>query len=401
MFKGEKMSEKNLDFDQIIDRRGTGCLKYDFAKKMCKPEGVLPLWVADMDFQISSYVQEALQNQVSHGIYGYSERSDGYFPAVADWMWRHHGWKVYEKWLVMTPGVVYALAMAVQAFTKPGETVLIQQPVYYPFAGVIRDNGRQMVTNTLVYDGQGHYSMDLEDLERKLSREDVTLMIFCSPHNPVGRVWDEQELIAVAQLCKTYGVILVSDEIHQDFAWEKKHHVLVSLKEEYQDFVITATAPSKTFNIAGLQASNIFIPNRQLRRQFVGAIKASGYSQLNAAALVAAEAAYAHGEEWYQAMRSYVKANIEFAERFFKKELPGLSMVWPEGTYLVWFDCRGLGLPEPELERWILEDAGLWLDGGGMFGEGGSGFQRINVACPRKTLELALNRLKKAYEKMV
>jgi cystathionine beta-lyase len=315
-------------------------------------------------------------------------------------MWQHHGWRVDEKWLVTTPGVVFALAMAVQAFTEPGEAVLIQQPVYYPFAGVIEDNGRRMVTNTLVYDGKGHYSMDLDDLEQKLSGEDVKLMILCSPHNPVGRVWDAGELTAVAELCKAHGVILVSDEIHQDFAWEKKHQVLVNLKEEYQDFVITATAPSKTFNIAGLQVSNIFIPNRKLKRQFVDAINASGYSQLNGAGLVAAEAAYAHGEEWYQAMRSYVKANIDFAEQFFQKELPGLTLIRPEGTYLVWFDCRGLGLSERELERWIVEDAGLWLDGGAMFGEGGSGFQRINVACPRKILENALKNLKKALDKV-
>jgi cystathionine beta-lyase len=394
------MSEKNLDFDRIIDRHGTGSLKYDFAKKRGKPEGVLPLWVADMDFQISSYVQEALIRQASHGIYGYSERSDGYFPAVAGWMREHHGWEVSEKWLVTTPGIVFALAMAVQAFTNPGEAVLIQQPVYYPFAGVIRDNGRTLVNNTLVYDGQGRYSMDLADLEQKLSREDVKLMLLCSPHNPVGRVWEAEELTAVADLCKTYGVILVSDEIHQDFAWEKKHHVLVNLKEEYQDFVITATAPSKTFNIAGLQASNIFIPNRELKRRFLSAIDASGYSQLNGAGLVAAETAYAKGEEWYQAMRSYVKANIDFTEQFFREQLPGLHMIVPEGTYLIWFDCRSLGLSEPQLERWIVEEAGLWLDGGKMFGEGGSGFQRINVACPRKTLELALNNLKKALDKV-
>jgi cystathionine beta-lyase len=393
------MSEKNLDFDRIIDRRGTGSLKYDFAKKRGKPEDILPLWVADMDFQISSYVQEALIRQATHGIYGYSECSDGYFPAVADWMRKHHDWMVSEKWMVRTPGVVFALAMAVQAFTKPGESVLIQQPVYYPFAGVIKDNGRQMVTNTLVYDGKGHYSMDLADLEQKLSREDVKLMLLCSPHNPVGRVWDAQELTAVADLCKRYGVILVSDEIHQDFAWEKKHQVLVNLKEEYQDFVITATAPSKTFNIAGLQVSNIFIPNQKLKKQFLAVINASGYSQLNGAGLVAAETAYARGEEWYQAMRAYVMANIDFTEQFFRENLPGLHMIRPEGTYLVWFDCRELGLSEQKLEQWIVKGAGLWLDGGAMFGEGGSGFQRMNVACPRETLELALNALKTALHK--
>jgi cystathionine beta-lyase len=390
------MGEKNLDFDSIIDRRETGSIKYDFSKKRGKTEDILSLWVADMDFQVSSYVQEALIAQAQHGIYGYNNRREGYFAAVADWMWRHHDWEVSEKWLVTTPGVVYALAMAVQAFTKPGESVLIQQPVYYPFANVIHDNGRQMVTNTLLYDRQGHYTMDFDDLERKLSAKDVKLMILCSPHNPVGRVWDVQELVSVAELCKKYGVILVCDEIHQDFVWEKQHQVLVNLKETYQDFVITATAPSKTFNIAGLQTSNIFIPNRQLKRQFVGAMKASGYSEPNAAGLVAAQAAYAHGEEWYQAMCAYVKANIDFTERFFAEELPQLHMVPTEGTYLVWVDCRDLGLSDSELERLILQDAGLWLDAGTMFGEGGSGFQRINVACPKKTLEQALGKLKKA-----
>jgi cystathionine beta-lyase len=392
------MAERNLDFDTVIDRRNTSCLKFDFAKKRGMPEDILPLWVADMDFKTSSYVQDALAAQAEHGIYGYTESTDSYFEAVHDWILQHHDWAVSEKWLVKTPGIVYALAMAVQAFTEKGDAVLIQQPVYYPFSGVIRDNGRRIVSNSLIYDGNGGYTMDFEDFEKKIVEEKIKLFFLCNPHNPVGRVWNRDELEKVGDICEKHGVIVVSDEIHADFVWEKKHLVLANLKESYKDFVITATAPSKTFNIAGLQVSNLFIPNPELKKKLIGAINASGYSQLNAAGLIAAEAAYRHGEEWYQAMKAYVKSNIAYTSQYLKENLPKLRMLEPEGTYLVWIDCRGLGLSNQQLEDLIVKKAGLWLDSGIIFGDDGRGFQRINVACPRATLTLALEKLEKAVK---
>lgn len=390
------MAERNLDFDRIIDRRNTGSLKYDFAVKRRMPEGILPLWVADMDFAISSYIQEALIAQAQHGIYGYNESRESYFEAVRDWMASHHGWRVEEKWLIKTPGVVFALAMAVKAYTQPGDGVLIQRPVYYPFYEVIRENDRNVVDNTLVQGEDGRYHMDLADLERKLAQERVKLFILCNPHNPVGRVWSDKELRAVGELCRKHEVIVVSDEIHQDFVFQGRHQVFAALGKEYEDISVICTAPSKTFNLAGLQISNIFIPNAELRKKFRHQVDAAGYSQVNGAGLVACEAAYRQGEEWYQAVKKYIWDNICYMERFLRERIPLLRMQKPEGTYLVWIDCRGLQLSPEELEKLIIHRAGLWLDGGGMFGPSGEGFQRINAACPRATLTKALEKLEAA-----
>lgn len=246
------MAEKNLDFDTVIDRTHTNSLKYDFAVQRGKPKDVLPLWVADMDFQVSSYIQEALADSVAHGIFGYSEADGSYFEAVAGWMERHYGWNVEEPWLVKTPGIVFALTQAVRAFTEPGDAVLLQQPVYYPFSQVIRDNGRKVVDNTLVQGEDGRYRIDFADFEEKMRSCKVKLFFLCNPHNPVGRVWTREELLRLGDICEKYGVIVVSDEIHADFVFEGSHQVLAGLKESYRKFVVTCTAPSKTFNLAGL-----------------------------------------------------------------------------------------------------------------------------------------------------
>ena len=290
------MSERNLDFDTPVERKGTDCLKYDFAVERGMPADILPLWVADMDFRISSYIQDALAAQAAHGIYGYSDSKEDYFAAVRDWMKKKHGWQVEEKWLVKTPGVVFALAMAVRAFTKEGEAVMIQQPVYYPFSSVIKDNGRKLVSNTLVQKEDGHYEMDLADFERKVKEEKVKLFFLCNPHNPVGRVWDRESLLEIGRICVENHVVVVSDEIHADFIFEGTHQVFADLSDKIRDISVTCTAPSKTFNIAGLQVSNIFIANDSLRRRFVKEISAAGYSQVNASGLVACRTAYAQGE---------------------------------------------------------------------------------------------------------
>ena len=393
------MAERNLDFDKIIDRTNTDSLKYDFAIERGMPKGILPLWVADMDFQTSSYILDAIEERNNHGIFGYSDTKDDYFEAVSSWMDRRHGWKISKEWMVTTPGVVFALAMAVRAFTNVGDAVLIQQPVYYPFSRVIKDNKRKLVVSDVVHRDDNRYHMDLEDVERKIVEENVKMLMLCSPHNPVSRVWSKEELCALGDICLKHNVIIMSDEIHADFVYDdNKHYVLADLDERYADITITATAPSKTFNIAGLQVSNVFISNEDMRNRFEEEIAAAGYSQINSLGIVACRAAYKHGEEWYQAMLKYVKANIDFVDEYLKANIPSLKMVKAEGTYLVWIDCRELGLSDKELDDLVINKAGLWLDGGTMFGESGSGYQRINVACPRKTLENALDKLKVAIE---
>lgn len=390
------MAERNLDFDTVIDRKNTYSLKYDAAKQRNLPKDLLPLWVADMDFQVSSYIQDAVLRQTQHGIFGYSEVQEDYFEVLQKWMKRHYDWQIDSRWLVKTPGIVFALAMAVKAFTSPGDSVLIQQPVYYPFSEVIADNQRRVVSNTLIQEESGRYVMDFEDFEEKIVREKIKLFFLCNPHNPVGRVWTKEELTTLGDICYRHHVLVVSDEIHADFVFRGKHQVFAGLKEEYREISITATSPSKTFNIAGLQVSNIFIPNPQLRSQFVKQIDAAGYSQLNVLGLVAAKVAYEFGEEWYQAMLKYVGDNIAYATNYLKERLPEIKFTQQEGTYLLWLDFRPLKLSESQLEELIIKKAKLQLDSGRMFGVTGSGFQRINIACPRETLKEALTRLERA-----
>lgn len=388
------MSERNLDFDKVIDRRNTRCLKYDFAKRRGMPEDVLPLWVADMDFATSSYIEDALIERARHGIFGYSEVQTPYFEILANWMKKHHNWDVQEKWLIKTPGVVFALAMAVKAYTKIGESVLIQTPVYYPFYEVIRDNGRKIVENELYLGDDNRYHINFEDFEKKIISEKVRLFILCSPHNPVGRVWTAEELVKLGDICVKHSVIVVSDEIHADFVFKGRHHVFASLKKEFENISVICTSASKTFNLAGLMMSNIFIPNHELKRKFRKELDAAGTSQLGIMGLVAAEAAYSYGEEWYRSMIEYVRENIEFAKEYIAENIPDVSMIDIEGTYLVWLDFRKTRLSTEELDRRIIHNAKLWLDSGKIFGKCGGGFQRINVACPRSILKEALDRIK-------
>ena len=390
------MAERNLDFDTVIERRNTRSLKYDFAVERGMSEDILPMWVADMDFKTSSYIEDALAERVREGVFGYSEVKTPYFEIVRDWMVKRHGWQPQEEWLVKTPGVVTALAMAVKAYTEPGDAVLIQLPVYYPFAEVIEDNGRRVVSNTLYRGEDNRYHMDFEDFEEKIVQHKVKLFLLCNPHNPVGRVWTAEELTRLGDLCVKHGVIVVSDEIHEDFVFQGKHQVFAGLKMEYEERCIVCTSPSKTFNLATMVLSNIFIPNRDLRKRFRKQLDAAGISQLGVMGLIACETAYSRGEEWYLAMHAYVRGNIVYVKNYVEQNLPCVTMTEHEGTYLVWLDFSGTGLSETKLEDMIVNRAKLWLDGGTMFGESGKGFQRINVACPRSILEEAMGRLKKA-----
>ena len=389
------MPERNLNFDEIIERKGTDCLKYDFAVKRGKPEDVLPFWVADMDFRTTSYVEDALIERAKHGIFGYSESQEDYFRAIAGWMHRRHDWDVEPDWLIKTPGVVFALAMAVKAFTEAGDCVLIQQPVYYPFSEVIQDNGRVVVSNDLYLGTDNRYHMDLEDFEQKIVEHHVKLFLLCNPHNPSGRVFTREELTGMGEICLKHGVTVVCDEIHNDFVFQGEHTVFASIKKEYADISVTCTSPSKTFNLASMLISNIFIPNEKLRQRFQHEVNAAGISQLSVLGLVATQAAYEHGDEWYEKMMAYVKSNIDYARNYVEEYLPGVKMINGEGTYLVWLDFRGTGIETEELDRRIIYDAKLWLDSGKIFGKTGEGFQRINVAAPRKTITECFERIRK------
>lgn len=392
------MAERNLDFDRIIDRKNTRCLKYDFAVKRGMPEDVLPLWVADMDFETSSYIEDALTERVKEGIFGYSDVQTPYFEIIRDWMIRHHDWEPQEKWLIKTPGVVFALAMAVKAYTDSGDKVLLQQPVYYPFSEVITDNGREVVSNDLVLTVDGTYKIDFADFEQKIIANGIKLFLLCSPHNPVGRVWTKEELEKIGDICVKHGVTVVSDEIHNDFIWEGTHTVFAGIKKEFADISVTCTSPSKTFNLASMLISNIFIPNQILRRKFCKEMDRAGISQLSVLGLVATEAAYAHGDEWYAAMKNYVRDNIAFARAYVEENLPGVRMIDTQGTYLIWLDFRQTGLTVEQLDHKIIYEAGLWLDSGKIFGKTGEGFERINVACPRAVLQEALDRIRSILE---
>lgn len=384
------------DFDNLIDRKNTNCIKYDFAKERGKKEDLIPLWVADMDFITPPQVIETLVNVSKHGIFGYSEVKEDYFLVLKKWFAKHYSWDISPAWLVKTPGVVFAISMAVRAFTQEGDGVIIQRPVYYPFSESINSNNRNLINNPLVYEN-GEYHIDYEDFEQKIIENKVKLFILCNPHNPVGRVWTREELIRLGDICVKHHVIVVSDEIHADFIHPGfKHLVFANLKPEFADITVTCTAPSKTFNLAGLQVSNNFIINHNLKIAFKKEIIKSGYSQLNTMGLYACKAAYEFGEEWLEELKDYLHKNLEYVSAFLEKELPMLHLVKPQGTYLLWIDFRSLNLSEADLEAFVTDQAKLWLDGGTMFGPEGLGFQRINMACPRSILEKALNQLKDA-----
>ena len=388
-----------VDFDTVPNRRGTNCFKYDFAREMGMPEDVLPLWVADMDFPTAPAVLERLHALAEHGIFGYTGVKDAYFSAVHNWYAQRFSWETQRSWLVTTPGVVFAIAIAIRAFTQKGDAILIQQPVYYPFANKVTENDRQLVVNPLVLKN-GRYEMDFADMERKIVDYHVKMLLLCSPHNPVGRVWTKEELLRVGEICQKHGVLVVSDEIHADFTYAgHTHHVFASVKSEFADFTITCTAPSKTFNLAGLQNSNIFIPNRQLRHAYKKELSACGCGGTNCMGMAACQAAYEAGADWLEQLKQYLAGNLAYVRQFLREKLPDIALIEPEGTYLVWLDLRKLGLTEQQQRQLIVQDAKLWLDTGTLFGQGGEGFERINIACPRTTIEQAMQRLEHAVHK--
>ena len=384
------------DFEQQINRLNTDSVKWNALKAVYDAEDILPMWIADMDFASPPEIQEALRKRVDHGLFGYGIASDDMKTAVKDWMKNRFSWEILEEWLLPSSGVVSAIAFSIQALTEEGDKVLIQPPVYSPFYSMISSNNRELVKNSLVLKN-GKYEIDFIDFEEKL-KTGVKLFILCSPHNPVGRVWSNEELEKIGELCERYGVYIVSDEIHADLIYEpNKHHSIASINSELQDRTITCIAPSKTFNIPGLQASIMIIPNEEIRKKIQNVQEKIAFHGLNIFGNTAIEAAYKFGEGWLEELLVYLKENIKYTVKFIEAELPELNVIQPEGTYLVWIDCRGLGLSENELNDQLIQKGKLALVAGSNYGEEGTGFIRMNIACPRKMLDDALQRLKVAF----
>ncbi|NLE24403.1 MAG: pyridoxal phosphate-dependent aminotransferase [Clostridiaceae bacterium] len=386
-------------FDEIIERQNTDSLKWDYRKQRFGKEDILPMWVADMDFKSPAPISVALIRRVEHGVYGYTQVSDRLSDALSGWLKKRHDWLIDKSWLVYSPGVVTSVNTAILAYTDPGDRVLMQTPIYYPFYSSIRDNERELVVNPL-RNNNGYYDIDFADLEKKLA-DNVRLMILCSPHNPIGRVWKLHELQEVLRLCRKYDVILVSDEIHSDLVFKGHKHIpIASLSEEAKKSCVTLMSPTKTFNIAGLSVSYAIIPDTELQKKFKSTINKNGADMLNIFGLEAASAAYTYCEDWLNELLVYLEDNLDMLVDYFKNNIPQIKVIRPEATYLAWLDCNELPVPAKKLKDFFVNRAGVGLNDGITFGEEGNGFQRINFACPRQILLEGLERINKAVREL-
>jgi len=385
----------SFDFDTVLDRRHTHSLKWDQTETMFGLRDVIPMWVADMDFAAPPAVVNAVTRRAAHGAYGYASTPESFWQSVIGWFRDRHRWEVERSWLARAPGVVPAVSLCVNAFTRPGDGIIVQTPVYYPFFRAVEDNGRRLLRNPLVVEG-GRYRMDLDGLDR-LVDADTRMLILCSPHNPVGRVWTREELERLGELCERRNLTVLSDEIHMDLTLGGRRHVpFASISPALADRTISCVAPSKTFNLASLCMSIVVASNASLLARYQAQFEAAGLIIGSLFGTVALEAAYRTGAPWLDALLSYLEGNVEFAERFISGRLPRIAFVRPEGTYLALLDCRGLGLPQKELDDFFLRKAGVYFDSGPWFGDELQGFERINLACPRKTLTEALERIERA-----
>lgn len=397
MASTERKRPMRYDFETLIPRKNFGSRKWNemVAHNPEAGEDVIPLSVADMEFKNPPELAEGLKNYIDHSILGYTLPTDAYYQSVARWMKTRHEWEIEPEWLVQAPGVVTALYCIVNTFTEPGDGIIIMEPVYYPFSAAIKQNGRTLVNNALLYDGKG-YSIDFEDLEQKAKDPKTKMLILCSPHNPVGRVWTREELEKVGRICIDNGVLVVSDEIHLDFVLTgHRHTVFANISQEFAQHSIICTAPSKTFNIAGLKISNLVIPNAKMREKLME--KCMRYLSSNAIGIQACRICYDQCGSWKDEMLCMIEHNYQEVKGFIEKNLPKIKVIELQGTYLLWLDCTALGLSKEKLEE-LTRSAGLYLDEGYLFGESGTGFERINLACPTRYLLSAMKRFQKAVD---
>jgi cystathionine beta-lyase len=384
------------DFDRIIDRRNTESVKWDILEETFGDKEVIPMWVADMDFETAKPISDAIKKRAEHTIFGYSIKGRGYYDAVINWMKKRHNWDVKKEWISYTPGIVPALSYIVRTFAQPGDEVIIQTPVYHPFYSTIKNNGYTIVKNPLLYKN-GNYKMNLEDLTKKITPR-TRLLILCNPHNPVGRVWSKEELTELGQICIKNNILIVSDEIHFDLIYKgSQHTVFASISEEFAQNSIICTAPTKTFNMAGLQVSNVIIPNDRLGKMFKVTLENYAANEANAFASVALIAAYSEGEEWLVQLLEYLEGNLNFLMSFFEERIPKIKVIRPQGTYLVWLDCSALNMTSQSLKEFFIMKSKVGFNDGIIFGEEGDQFQRINIACQRSILKEALERIERAY----
>lgn len=389
------MKDTLYDFDAVLERGGTDCVKYDLRKETFGKEEVLPMWVADMDFATPDFITKAIAERTLHPVYGYSVMSDEYYNSIIQWVKARHLWEIQRDWISFTPGVVPAVNFAIHAFTNEGDGIIIQPPVYFPFADSIKQNNRKVLENQLLLK-DGRYTIDFDDLEKKAG--EAKMILLSSPHNPVGRCWSPEELKKLGEICVRNQVIIISDEIHNDLIIPGHRHTpTASLSDEIAEMTITCIAPSKTFNLAGLSTSSVIIQNSALREKFVKFSKQIHISHGNLFGYVASVAAYQAGASWVDQLMKYIKGNFDYLSSFLKSELPGIGVVDLEATYLAWIDFRKTGLSDKEIRRKLVFEAGLGLSPGAIFGQGGQGFQRMNLAAPKKTIETASENLKKAF----
>jgi len=385
------MLPDNFDFDQIIDRKGTASFKYDGRQALFGRDDVVPLWVADMDFATPPAVTRALTERAKHPIYGYSDYPDSMFNSLISWLKRRHGWEIEREWIVMCPGVVPTLHAAIMAFSEPGENIIVQPQVYHPFYLSITNTGRQILHNPLKL-SDGHYNINFDHLDQCAA--DARMLLLCSPHNPVGRVWKPDELKKVLRIAEKHNLLIFSDEIHADLIYpEYKHHMLNTLADS-SDSIITAVAPSKTFNIPGLGLSALIVPEAKNREAINKAFETLHISATNPFSIAAFEAAFNGGEPWLEALLTYLTKTRNFVANYLAQQLPQIKLIAPEGTYLLWLDCRELMMSDDELKKFFVHKVGLGLSPGSLFGGAGSGFMRMNIGAPKQVIADALNAIK-------
>jgi cysteine-S-conjugate beta-lyase len=387
------------DFDEIIDRRGTSCVKYDMLDEIFGNGDALPLWVADTDFRVPDFITDALRDRISHEVLGYTYRPESYYEAIINWMSSRHGWKITREMISFSPGVVSGVTMLIKAFSEPGDKVIVQPPVYFPFFGIIKGSGRKIVENPLIL-RNGRYYFDFDNLKKNIDKK-TKLLILCSPHNPGGMVWSRDELKELGQICLQNGIKIISDEIHADLVHKGYDHTpLPMISDELAMNCAVCMAPSKTFNIAGLSSALVIIPDNTIRSKYEKVIHTLHLEGGNIFGNIATEAAYSNGSEWLDQLMDYLHSNYLFLESYIQEKLPLVKVMKPEATFLVWLDLREYGLSESEMTKLLIHDAGVALNQGSRFGTGGEGFFRLNFGCPRLILEEGLNRIAKSLSEI-